>query len=277
MSYIFRRKLCILFVLVLLALAVRADFHDLSLSVTVKINTNGSAHVTERVRLAIDPSSVDIYNQSMYSRNLTIMDWQQITSSKLLRQHIFSPVSVSNIKVVPENLNSYSFSATSAAVIRLDYELEKFVPINQTGPRTLLYTFNRSSFSFEHSPSGQILPQDTELTIIIPPDSIVTSISPDPDEPSITRDYLGQVMRVSNFTWRGTIPLMDFELTFTREEPIGVEVSRFFEDIEMNALSFILSTPGIILTLLVLIAVAYLTLPRGSICFTNTRSSFCIL
>ncbi|MCX6775615.1 MAG: hypothetical protein NT130_02085 [Candidatus Micrarchaeota archaeon] len=256
------RKLGIFLVVVLLMLAVRADFHDLSLSVTVKINTNGSAHVTERVRLTIDPSSVDIYNRSMYSRNLTIMDWQQITNSKLLRQHIFSPVSVSNMKVVPENLNNYSFSTASAAVIKLDYELEKFVPINQTGPRTVLYAFNKSSFSFEHSPSGQILPQDTELTIIIPPDSIVTSISPDPDEPSITRDYLGQVMRVSNFTWRGTIPLMDFELTFTREEPIGVEVSRFFEDIEMNALSFILSTPGIILTLLVLIAVVYITLPK---------------
>jgi len=256
------RKLGVFLVLMLLALAVRADFHDLSLSVTVKISTNGSAHVTERVKLSIDPGSVDLYNRSIYSRNLTIMDWQQITNSQLLRQHIFSPVSVTNMKIVPENLNTYDFSTTSTAMIRLEYDLEKFMPINQTGPRIVLYAFNKSSFSFEHSPSGQVLPQNTELTIIIPPDSIVTAISPDPAEPSITRDYLGQVRGVSNFTWKGTIPLMDFELTFTREESIDVEVSRFFKDIEMNALSFVLSTPGIILTLLVLIAVAYLTLPK---------------
>jgi len=256
------RKLGVFLVLTMLMLAARADFHDLSLSVTVKVAVNGSAHVTEKVKLAIDPSSVDLYRGSIFSRELTIMDMQQITNSKLLRQHIFSSISTRNLRIVPENINNYEFSNVSTAVIRLDYDIDRLVLLNQTGPRTVLYTFNKSTLSFEPSPSGQVLPDNNELTIIIPPDSVVTSITPDPTEPTITRDYLDHVRGISNFTWRGTMPLMDFELAFTREEPIDVEVSRFFNDIEMTALSLFLSAPGIILTLLVIVAVAYLTLTK---------------
>jgi hypothetical protein len=256
------RKLGVFLALALFMLIARADFHDLSLNVTIKVNENGSVHVTEKVKLSIDLGSVDLYKGSIFSRNITIMDLQQITNSKLLRQHIFSSLATRNLRIVPENLNSYDFSNLSTAVIRLDYDIDKLVTLNQTGPRTVLYTFNKSSLSFEPSPSGQVLPNNNELAIIIPPDSVVTAISPDPTEPQITRDYSDHVRGVSNFTWRGTMPLMDFELAFTREEPIDVEVTRFFNNIEMNALSLLLSAPGIILTLFVLIAVAYLTLAK---------------
>jgi hypothetical protein len=262
MLYIFRRKLCILMVLVLLMLTVRADFYDLSLSVTVKVNVNGTVHVTEVVKLSMDPSSEDLYNRSIYSRELTIMDWQQITNSQYLRQHIFSTVATKNMRITPEDLTQYSFGSLSAAEIKLEYDIDKVVTVNQSGPRTLSYTFNKSSLSFEPSPSGQVLPRNNELTIIIPPDSLVTSISPDPTEPTITRDYLDQVRGLSNFTWRGTVPLMEFNLVFIREEPIDVEVRKFFDDVERSAINLLLSPSGAMLTVLVLLAVIYMAMSK---------------
>jgi len=256
------RKICVFLALALLMLASRANFYDLSLSVVVRVNINGSVHVTERVYLALDPSSEDPYNRSIYSRELTIMDWQQITQSQYLRQHIFSTSAARNLKIVPENMRQYSLGNMSTATIKLDYDLDKVVLVNQTGPRTLSYSFNKSALSFEPSPSGQVLPKDNELTIMIPPDSVVTALSPEPYEPPITRDYMDRVTGVSNFTWMGTIPLMDFELVFTREEPIDVEVRRFFEDLESTAVGILLSPPGFLLMLLVLVAIAYLALVK---------------
>jgi len=262
MSHIFRRKLCILMVLVLLMLTSRADFYDLSLNVTAKVNLNGSLHVTELVKLSMDPSSEDLYTRSFYSTQLTIMDWQQITKSQYLRQHLLSSYATRNFRVAPEDLTRYSFSELSTAVIKLEYDVDGVVLVNQTGPRTLSYTFNKSALSFEPSPSGQMLPKSNALTILIPPDSIVTSISPDPAEPAITRDYLDQVRGVSSFTWKGTVPINDFTLVFVREEPMDVEVRSFFENVESGFLNFILSVPGIIITLLVLLTVAYLALSK---------------
>jgi hypothetical protein len=256
------RKLCILLVLTLLMLPTGGNFYDLSLSVTVKINQNGSAHVTEKVTLSLDPSSEDLYNRSIYSRELTIMDWQQITGSQYLRQHILSPMAPRNMRIVPEDIRRYTYENLSTANIKLDYDIDKIVTINQTGPRTLLYAFDSSALSFQPSPSGQVLPRNNDLTIIIPPDSIVTSISPDPSEPAIKRDYLEQVRGVSNFTWSGTVPLMEFELAFTREESMDVEVRNFFQNLEGSMLSLLLSPSGIVLTLLVVLIVAYLVLNK---------------
>ncbi|NYZ79311.1 hypothetical protein H0N99_04140 [Candidatus Micrarchaeota archaeon] len=256
------RKLCFLLALALLVPLLGASFYDMSLSVTVKINTNGSAHVTENVLLALDPSSEDLYNRSIYSRELTIMDWQQITQSQYLRQHIISSIAARNLRVTPEDIQPYTYGSRSGADVKLDYDVDNIVMINQTGPRTLQYLFNSSSLSFQPSPSGQVLPRNNNLTIIIPPDSLVTSISPDPTEPAIQRDYAGQVRGVSSFIWRGTVPLMEFHFAFTREQSMDVEVMNFFENLEGMAIGILLSAPGIVLTLLIIVAVAFLALSK---------------
>lgn len=261
MSHIFSRKLCVLMALVLLMLTSRANFYDTSLAVTLKVNLNGSAHVTEKVSLYLDQSSEDLYNRSIFSRELTIMDWQQITHSEYLRQHIVSSVAARNMRIAPEDVVRYAYGDLSSANIKLEYDIDKVVTINQTGPRTLLYTLNSSSLSFQPSPSGPVLPRNNNLTILIPPDSVVASISPDPTEPAIQRDYSGYVRGLSNFTWRGTVPLMEFQLTFNREEPMDVEVMDFFDSVGGSALRLLLSAPGIVLILLVIIA-AYLILSK---------------
>jgi hypothetical protein len=256
------RKLWVLAVLVLLIPVLMANFYDVSLNVNLKVNLNGSAHVTEEVMLYLDQSSEDLYNRSIYSTQLTIMDWQQITNSQYLRQHILPSAAVRNMRIAPEDVRPYAYGSLSSAIIKLDYDIDNIVAINQTGPRTLRYTFNSSALSFQPSPSGQVLPRGNNLTIVIPPDSIVTSISPDPTEPAIQRDYAGEVRGVSNFTWRGTVPLMDFNLAFTREEPMDVEVMNFFENLQGMAVGVLLSAPGIVLTLLVVIAVAFLVFSK---------------
>ncbi len=254
------RKLCILLALALLMPLLGATFSDVSLVVTVKINLNGSAHVSEKVTLSLDPTSQDVYNSSIFSRQLTIMDWQQITNSQYLRQHIITSVAARNLRIVPEDVRPYTYGSLSTADIKLDYDIDGFVTINQTGPRTLLYTLDSSALSFQPSPSGQVLPRNNELTIIIPPDSIVTGISPDPTEPTIQKDYLDQVRGVSNFSWSGTVPINEFQFAFTREEPMDVEVRNFFQNLEGIAIGILLSAPGIVLTLLVVLAVVFLFL-----------------
>jgi hypothetical protein len=256
------RKLCILIVSLLLIPILGASFYDLSLSVTVKVNTNGSAHVTENVLLSLDPTSEGLYNQSIYSSELTIMDWQQITQSQYLRQHIISSSAARNLRITPKDTQPYIYGSRSGADIELDYDIDNIVMINQTGPRTLQYTFNSSLLSFQPSPSGQVLPRNNNLTIILPPDSLVTAISPDPTQPTIQRDYAGRVSGVSSFTWRGTVPLMEFQLVFTREQSMDVEVMNFFENLEGMAISILLSAPGIVLTLLIVVAVAFLALSK---------------
>lgn len=256
------RKITTLCILLLLMLTARADFHDLSLSVTVKIQTNGSAQVTELIKLSVDPGSKDLYNRSIYARELTIMDWQQITKSQYLRQHILSSTAARNVRVTPQDLESYSYLLQSTAVIKLEYEVDKVVVVNHTGPRTITYTFDKSVLSFQPSPSGSVLPRDNELTIIIPPDAVVTSLSPDPTEPAVTKNYLNQVIGVSNFTWKGTVPLMDFSLVFVREEPIDVEVRRFFEEITTAFIQFSLSLPGAVVLLLVVLFIILLAMRK---------------
>ncbi|NYZ76675.1 hypothetical protein H0N98_05515 [Candidatus Micrarchaeota archaeon] len=254
------RKLCILLALALFMPFLGASFYDVSLSVTMKINTNGSAHVTEKVMLSLDTSSEDLYSRSIYSRELTIMDWQQITNSQYLRQHIISSVAARNMRITPEDVRPFAYGSRSGASIKLEYDVDKIVAINQTGPRTLLYALNSSALSFQPSPSGEVLPRNNDFTIIIPPGSVVTSISPDPTQPAIQRDYADQVRGVSNFTWSGTVSLMEFKFAFTREEPMDVEVRNFFENLESMAISIMLSAPGIVLMLFVILAAAFFVL-----------------
>jgi hypothetical protein len=255
------RKLCVFLALALLVPLLGASFYDVSLSVTMKVNLNGSAHVTEKVMLSLDPGSEDIYNRSIYSRELTIMDWQQITNSQYLRQHIVSSVAARNLRIVPGDVRPYVYGSRSAATITLDYDIDKIISINQTGPRAFLYTLDSSVLSFQPSPSGEVLPRNNDFTIIIPPDSVVTSISPDPTTPAIQRDYSDQVRGVSNFTWSGTVPLLEFKFAFTREEPMDVEVMNFFQNLEGMALGIMLSAPGIVLLLFVII-MAFLVLKK---------------
>lgn len=249
------RKLCVLLAFVMLMSLLNASFYDISLGVTVKINLNDSAHVTEKVMLSLDPTSEDLYNRSIYARQLTIMDWQQITQSQNLRQHIVSSSAARNLRITPEDIEPFAYGSRAGANIILEYDVDNIVMVNQTGPRTLLYTLNSSVLSFQPSPSGQVLPRGNDLTIIIPPDSIVTSISPDPTSPVIQKNYADQVIGISNFTWSGTVPLMEFQFAFTREEPMDVEVMDFFQNLEQMAINILLSAPGIVLTLLVIIAV----------------------
>ncbi|MEM3555642.1 MAG: hypothetical protein QXF56_02920 [Candidatus Micrarchaeia archaeon] len=251
-----------IFILLLLTLVARADFHDLSLSVTVKIQTNGSAEVTELIKLGVDPGSTDLYNRSIYARELTIMDWQQTTKSEYLRQHIISSSPARNMRITPQDLETYSFVTQSTAIIKLEYEVDGVVMVNHTGPRTITYTLNKAALSFQPSPSGPVLPRNNELTIIIPPDAVVTSLYPDPTEPEVKRNYLNQVLGVSNFTWKGTVPLMEFTLVFTREEPIDVEVRRFFEEVAASFIAFSLSLPGAVVLLLLLAFVVLMAMRK---------------
>jgi hypothetical protein len=253
------RQIAILLAILLLFNLTRADFRDLSLVVDININANGSAHVVETTTLSLDSSSEELYERSILSRELTIQDWSMLTKSTYIRQHILSAISTQRIRIVPEKLVRYGFN-TSTAVIKIDYDIDGVLIMNKTGPRKTLYTFKKSVLSFENSPSGPVLPKYTDLVIRPPKDAIITHIYPEPDEPkNIFNATSSQIKGLSEITWKGTVPVSEFEFVFLMEEPLDVEVNEFFREAQKTVVAFVFSQPGaIIITLIVLAGIFYL-------------------
>ena len=253
------RKIAIVLAALLLLNLARADFRDLSLVVEMTINANGSAHVVETTTLSLDASSEELYENSILSTELTIQDWRMLTKSNYIRQHILSAISTQRIRIVPEKLVRYGFNM-STAVVKIDYDIEGILTMNKTGPRKTLYTFKNSVLSFENSPSGPVLPKYTDLVIRPPKDAIIIHLYPEPDNPpNILNTTSNQIKGLSEITWKGTVPLSEFELVFLMEEPLDVEVNEFFGEAQKTIANFVFSKPGaIIITFIVLAGVFYL-------------------
>jgi len=253
------RKIAAFIAILLLLNFTKADFRDISLVVDISVNANGSAHVVELITLSVDASSEDLYERSILSRELTIQDWSQITKSSYIRQHILSTISPPRVRIIPEKLVRYGFNL-STAVVKIDYDIDGIFVMNKTGPRKTTYTFRRGVLSFENSPSGPVLPKYNDLVIRLPQDAIIMRIYPEPDEPvgifNVTNNH---IQGVSQITWKGTVPLNEFELVFVREEPLDVEVNEFFSEAQQAVVAIIFSQQGaILITLVVVIAIFYL-------------------
>jgi hypothetical protein len=219
-------------VLALLAVALCATFVSgnivvTNLNTTVALNTNGSAQVTEITTISISNLSVAQYTADRLALNLTVSQWQNLIGPSLV-EHIVSARGItSNFRFLPGPANNSQNGKT--AELLLSYSVTNVTRYNETGPRTFLYSFNNGVFNFQHAESGQVLGENTTLTVVLPQGAKIASVYPLPDSPSFpVGTGFGNSTRLS---WSADEPLSKFTLTFTVQESLEQEVAGFFNSI----------------------------------------------
>lgn len=213
--------------LVIMIPVSHASYSVTNLNVTMALNKNTSAQVTEILTLLISNNSAQQYTTNRVALNLTLSDWQSIIGP-LLVQHIINPSKgIYNFKFLPGSVTV--IDGQNYAYLLMSYDVNNVTTVNQTAPRQFFYRFNSSVFNFEHGASGEVLNQNTTLTIILPTGAQIKSIYPIPDYPpsAFTNNY-ANTTRVS---WLYGEPLSKFTLTFVTTEGIQAEVVNFFSQI----------------------------------------------
>lgn len=204
-----------------------ASYSVSSLNVTVALNKNTSAQVTEILTLLISNSSVQQYTTNRVALNLTLSNWQSIIGP-LLVQHIINPTrGVYNFKFLPGSVTV--INGQNYAYLLMSYEVSNVTVVNQTAPRNFVYRFSPGVFNFEHGASGQVLNPNTTLTVVLPAGSQIKSVYPIPDYPpsAFTNNYAN----TTRISWLYGEPLSKFTLTFVITEGIQAEVVGFFGQI----------------------------------------------
>ncbi len=211
--------------LVVAALPVSHATYTVShLNVTLTLDKNTSAQVTELLTVELSNSSVSQYLTNRVALNLTLSDWQALIGP-LLVQHIINPsTSVHNFKLLPGSVMNNN--GINTAYIIMSYIVGNVTSVNQTAPRTFVYEFNPHVFNFEHGASGQVLNPNTTLTIIMPKGATIDSVYPLPDYPpsAFTSGY----KNTTAISWLYSEPLSKFNITFVITESIQAEVASFF-------------------------------------------------
>ena len=194
------------------------------LNTTIALNTNTSATVTEVLTVRVSNSSVNQYLTDRIALNFTLSTWQELVGPELV-QHVINPTSgIYNFKFSPGPLiRNYN---GGIAYMVMSYVVNNATTVKQTSPRIFVYTLNPSIFNFEHAASGELLPQNTTLTIIVPKGSSIDSVYPIPDSPAtaLTTNYAN----VTTLMWFTGEPLSKFALSFSVHESLSQEVVSFF-------------------------------------------------
>lgn len=245
----------VLFATVLLHFAY-GSYTVTNLNVTVTLNTNTSAAVTEILTVQVSNQSTEQYTTDRASLNLTLQEWQTLLGS-YLTQHIINPsTGVFNFELLPGPLTTEQNGGR--ADVLMSYDVLNVTKVSQVEPREFVYAFNPSVFNFEHGLSGEVLSPNTTLTIVLPTGAGITSVYPIPDSPAsgITNNYAN----VSRVSWFYGEPLSKFELSFSITESLQTEVSKFFAGVYgyLGAFSFVI----IALVILLFILYAYIRAGR---------------
>lgn len=229
-----------------------ASYTVTHLNTTVTLNTNTSAQVTEVLTLYVSNSSVSQYQGDRIALNLTLSTWQGLVGP-LLVQHIINPKSgVYNFKYLPGPLIP-QYDGGFAKLI-MSYYVNNVTTVKQTAPRQFVYTFNKNVFNFEHAVSGEVLPSNTTLTIIIPNGAKISTVYPIPDAP--VANFTTGYSNTTRFSWFDGEPLSKFTFIFIIHQSLSQEVEAFFAG-TYNALG-IFSYVMIGIIIAVFIAYAYL-------------------
>jgi hypothetical protein len=237
-----------------------ASYTITNLNTTVVLYKNTSAAVTEIFNISVSNQSVSQYVGSRASLNLTLSQWQSVVGPALT-EYILNPKSAAtNLRLLPGPLIR-SGNYGGRALIVINYEVANVTTVNRTGPRILQYAFEPSVFNFEHGQSGEILPQGTSLSIILPSSSQLESVYPIPDSPQIAFGSDNRITNVSRLTWDTGEPLSKFELGFQVNESLQEEVQTFFANIydALGIFFYII----IIIAILLIIAYAYFRASRS--------------
>lgn len=225
-----QKLLLITFIALLLSLMLpltqiaNASYTVKNLNVTVTLNENSSAHVTELLQVVISNASVSQYSTNRVALNLTLSNWQALIGPLLVQHIISTGGSIYNFKFLPGPVTNQNGQHT--ANIILAYDVANVTFVNETAPRVFNYRFNPKVFNFEHGVSGEILTPNTTLTMILPAGSSIQSVYPIPDLPVFA--FTNQYKNVTTISWINGEPLTKFALIFIIKQSIEAEVSTFF-------------------------------------------------
>ncbi|MDD5317116.1 MAG: hypothetical protein PHF51_00080 [Candidatus ainarchaeum sp.] len=251
------RALLVSVILAAAALAAFAQesstgFDDLSLTVTITVNQNGTAHVREHSEMAVSFPAISTYQSSVISAPATIEAWQGITGSGNLRYHVLgTPL---NTRVYPQQLTRLQYINKSIAIISIEYDTSSPIFfISEIGPRKSRYTLKPvgSVFSFTNAAGAnatrpeQILPENTALKINVLPDSEVDLYATFPKPTSPQTD--AQLATARYYAWNATgvgIRITEFEFSFVTEESLDDEVSAYFASLQGSLTGIVFSSYG---------------------------------
>jgi hypothetical protein len=194
---------------------------------TVVLNQNQSAHVVEELGLYVSNSSINQYLQNRDAIGLNLSYWQQILYTKTLSEHIVSPkYGVYHFEFFPGPLTRADNGGY--ATLTMNYYVFNVTNVANIAPRKFEYTFNSSVFNFEHVASGQVLPYNTRLNIILPKGSQIISVYPLPDypQPNLINNYYN----VTYLSWNSGELLAKFSLVYVSTETLQKEVVTYFSN-----------------------------------------------
>ncbi|MFA5107934.1 MAG: hypothetical protein WC492_00155 [Candidatus Micrarchaeia archaeon] len=245
-----------------------ADFELRTLTVTITMNPDGTAHATEEAVLFITGNqSINLYEDSVVFNDLS--SWTTRTGISDLRTHVSRAyVEISDLRVRPQPVSKCNnLAQTCYASLILDYDITPIslqqggiVSANLYKPRTTKYSLRSEVFSFPRTKTDDIiLPKGTTLEMILPASASLISFSRVPDnvqdEQSMFRfdsktsstQYFGTV-RV--FSWSGQT-LSQFTLSYDIEQSLEEEITSFFSYVQTRIFNAFFSQDGIAYILVV--------------------------
>jgi hypothetical protein len=259
----------ILLVMLVLSLSYAA-YTVTALDVTVDVNEDGSADITERLYLLITTD----YHISVYSNGLSQNDlasWGALTGLSDVRHHVDNRVvDVQNVVVRPQPVSRCNPLADLChGELKISYTVDAYrnkegLAANNSGlfiaekykPRTTMYTMNSGALSFEESELGDvILSKNERLTFVLPKEATVLEISPLPE--GVNKEEIRELRELS---WENTV-LARFNIVFEKEESLDTEVLQFFLNAREGINELVSGPEGPALIILILIIIgAYLHL-----------------
>jgi hypothetical protein len=225
-----------------------ASYTVRNINVTIMLNTNTSAQVTEVLQLTISNASVSQYSTNRAALNLTLSEWQQLIGPELV-EHVISPnSSIYDFKFLPGPVQTVN--GNHEANIILAYSVKNVTFVNLIAPRQFQYRFNPKVFNFEHGISGEVLDTNTTLTMIIPQGGTIISTYPIPDLPPYA--FTSQYANVTRVSWLYGEPLSTFTLVFKINQSLSSEVEGFFSGLyrKLGFYTFVIISAAIILSIL---------------------------
>ncbi len=258
-----------LLVVMMLSLAYSA-FTTTALDMTVEVNEDGSAEITEEIYLLITTD----YHISTYAKGLTQNDlasWSSLTGLGDVRYHVDNrEVDVQNVVVRPQPVSRCNPLADLChGELKITYRVAAYAdkdgePVNNSGlfiaeqckPRTTQYALNSGALSFEKSDLGDvILGENQRLTFVFPEKATLIEVCPLPEGEN--KEDMG---KLKELTWENTV-LARFGIVFEIEQSLDAEVLQFFLDAREWMTGLVSGPEGPALVVLALIVIgAYIHL-----------------
>ncbi len=198
------------------------------INTTLILNPNQTAHVIEVFTVYASNTSITTYQQNKDAIGVTLSEWQKVLLTSGLEQHILgSGHSFYNFEFLPGPI--ITVPGGGYATMTMNYYVKNATIIKNIAPRKFEYSFNNSIFNFEQEASGQILPSNTRLNLIIPNGADIVSIYPLPDTPR--PNFVGNYSNDTEFSWYTGEPLSQFSFQYVTTESPETEVLNYLNEV----------------------------------------------